>query len=188
MRKLKELYVSSFLELKNTRNLVLMAMFLAIAVVLGMTLTFFIVPTFKLSFVYLPNNFAFYLFGPAAGAIIGGVSDVLNFILNPKATFNLGITLCAVLSGILYGTIFYKKPFTLTRVIVANIINLFTITILRTYFLTFIYGDGFLELLKIRMPLSAAFLPVETALLYALVKGVEATGVIRQLKRTEREV
>jgi ECF transporter S component (folate family) len=188
MRKWKELYVSSFLELKNTRNLVLMAMFIAIAVVLGAFLTFMPLPSIKVSFVYLPMEFSNYLFGPVAGVILGGITDLLVYFVRPNGPFFYGFTISAILSGLLYGSILYKRPVSLLRILVANLINFVTINILNTYWLTLLYGDAFLAILPFRLLKAAIFLPVETLLLFSLIKAIEATGVIRQLKRTEREV
>ncbi|MFT4146707.1 MAG: folate family ECF transporter S component [Mobilitalea sp.] len=183
MRKFIEVYVSSFLEFKKLRNVVVMAMFIAIAAVLGIFFTFFITQDIKVSLVFLPSEFSNYLFGPVVGAVVGAVTDVLVYFLRPNGPFFYGFTISAVLSGLLYGTLLYKRPVSWYRILVANLINYVTINLLNTYWLSILYGNAFMVILPGRLIKGAIMLPVETILLYFVIKAVEATGVIKQLRR-----
>jgi ECF transporter S component (folate family) len=133
----------------------------------------------KIGFSYLPNEFLYYMFGPAVGAIFGAAMDILTYILKPTGPFFYGFTLSAILKGLIYGFILYKKPLSLRRIFIANVISLVFITLLLdTYWLTLLYGKAFLIFLSERL-VKIVLLPVETILLYLLIKGVEASGVVR---------
>jgi ECF transporter S component (folate family) len=133
----------------------------------------------KIGFSYLPNEFLYYMFGPAVGAIFGAAMDILTYILKPTGPFFYGFTLSAILKGLIYGFILYKKPLSLRRIFIANVISLVFITLLlETYWLTLLYGKAFLIFLSERL-VKIVLLPVETILLYLLIKGVEASGVVR---------
>jgi ECF transporter S component (folate family) len=151
----------------------------AISIIIGTYFTFMIGNSLKIGFSYLPNEFLFYMFGPAVGAIFGAAMDILTFILKPTGPYFYGFTLSAILKGLIYGLILYKKPLSLRRIFIANAISLIFITLLLdTYWLTLLYGKAFLIFLSERL-VKIVLLPVETFLLYLLIKGVEASGVVR---------
>ncbi|HWT73923.1 MAG TPA: folate family ECF transporter S component [Mobilitalea sp.] len=184
MSKIKDLFISSSKEFKNLRNVIVMAMFGAISIVLGIYLTIMPTETIKISFTFLPNEFVYYLFGPVAGAFFGAAMDILTFLVRPAGPFFYGFTITAILTGLFYGIAFYKKPLSLKRIIIAKVIYTLTIDlILNTYWLTLLYGSGFMAILPMRIVKAAIMLPVQTILLYTLIRGVEATGILKLLNR-----
>jgi ECF transporter S component (folate family) len=179
MTKFTALFKSSLHEFRNIRCVTLTAMLGAISIIIGTYFTFMIGNSLKIGFSYLPNEFLFYMFGPAVGAIFGAAMDILTFILKPTGPYFYGFTLSAILKGLIYGLILYKKPLSLRRIFIANAISLIFITLLLdTYWLTLLYGKAFLIFLSERL-VKIVLLPVETFLLYLLIKGVEASGVVR---------
>ncbi len=179
MTKFTALFKSSLQEFRSIRCVTLTAMLGAISIIIGTYFTFMIGNSLKFGFAFLPNEFLFYMFGPAVGAIFGAVMDILVFILKPTGPFFFGFTLSALLKGLIYGFVLYKKPLSLLRIFIANVINLIFITLLLdTYWLTYLYGKAFLIFLSERL-VKIVLLPVETILLYLLIKGVEASGVVR---------
>lgn len=42
-----------------------------------------------------------FLLGPAAGAVVGGVSDIVSFLLRPSGPFNPAFTLTSILTGVI---------------------------------------------------------------------------------------
>lgn len=182
MRKIVDLYVSSFKELKNVRSLTLIAMFLAISVVLG-TLTIMIGDFLKINFTFLPNDFAYYLFGPGVGAIFGAMADIITFLIKPFGSFFPGFTISGILSGLLYGSILYKRPMKLWRLIVANLLHMVFINILlNTYWLQLLTGVPYMTNLPIRAIKALIMFPVETLLVFGVIKGVEASGILKSFR------
>ncbi len=179
MTKFTALFKSSLQEFKSIRCITLTAMLGAISIIIGTYFTVMVGNSLKIGFTYLPNEFLFYMFGPAVGAFFGAAMDVLTYILKPTGPFFFGFTLSAILKGLLYGFMLYKKPLSLARIFIANVISLIFITLLLdTYWLSILYGKAFLIFLSERL-VKIALLPVETILLYLLIKGVEASGIVR---------
>lgn len=188
MSKIKALFISSYNEIKNVRCITLVAMLGAISIVLG-SLAIMPVETIKITFNFLPNEFVFYLFGPVVGVVYGAALDILTWFIRPAGPFFYGFTVSAVLTGLLYGFILYQRPLSLKRIIIANLIYMCTVNLLlNTYWLTQLYGYNFMALLPVRALKAVILFPVETALLYALIRGVEATGVLKGIHNKKTKV
>lgn len=183
MSKIKELFKASYMELSHLICIILLGMFAALSIVVGRFLTIMPVQTIKISFTFLPNEFVYYLFGPTVGAIFGGILDILNLIVTPTGSYFFGFTLSGILTGVLFGIILYKKPISLGRIFLATLIRIVLIDLLlNTYWLTVMYGYNFIALLPMRALKNLIMLPVETVLLFALIKGLEATKVLMLIR------
>lgn len=182
MIKIKELFVSSYNELKRVRCITLLGMLAAISIVLGVYFTYLPTETLKISFSFLPNEFVYYLFGPVVGGIYGAALDILTFIVRPTGSFFFGFTLSGLLTGIIYGFILYKKPLSLKRIVVAKLVHMITISLLlNTFWLTILYGYNFNAIFLGRAVKAVIVLPIEVILLYLLLKAATATGIIKNL-------
>jgi len=183
MSKIKELFKASYKELSRLVCLVLIGMFAAVSIIVGRFLTIMPVPTIKISFTFLPNEFIYYLFGPTVGAVFGGILDILNLIVTPTGPYFFGFTLSGILTGVLFGLILYKRPASLKRIFIATLLRVVIIDLLmNTYWLTAMYGYNFIALLPMRALKNFIMLPIESILLFALIKGLEATGVLRLIR------
>ena len=181
MTKFTALFKSSYQELKSIRCITLMSMLGAVSIVLG-SLVFMVGDFLKVGFNFLPNEFVYYLFGPVVGVVYGAALDILTFIVRPTGPFFFGFTLTAIVTGLLYGMILYKRPLSLKRILAANLVHLVLVhLLLNTYWLTILYGYNFIAILPLRAFKSFLMLPVETIMLYMVIKGVEASGVISKL-------
>ncbi len=181
MTKFTAFFKSSYQELKSIRCITLISMLGAVSIVLG-SLVFMVGDFLKVGFNFLPNEFVYYLFGPVVGVVYGAALDILTFIVRPTGPFFFGFTLSAILSGFLYGVILYKRPLSLKRILAANLVQLVVVNLLlNTYWLTMLYGYNFMAILPLRALKAFIMLPVETIMLYMVIKGVEASGVIGKL-------
>ena len=114
------------------------------------------------------------LFGPVTGAMAVGVSDIINYIANPKGAFFPGFTISAMVSGIIYGLSFYKKKVSLKRCIIAKIaIVLIVDILLNTLWLSILYGKGFFVLLPMRIVKNVVMIPINVAMMYFVLKLVD---------------
>ncbi len=179
MFKIRKSFISSLKELSNLRCITLLAMFGAIAIVLGY-FTIMPIQSVKITFTFLPSGIVYYLFGPVVGVIYAAAMDILNFITRPTGPFFFRFTLSAMFSGFIYGSLLYKKPLSAKRILITNIIQmLFIDLLLNTYWLSLLYGDAFFVLLPMRVLKETIMLPVETILLYIILKRVEITKIIK---------
>ena len=187
MKKMKELFLSSSKEMKNLKCITLLSMLGAVSIILGY-LTFMPSQTIKVTFNFLPNEFVYYLFGPVTGAFFGAAMDILTYILRPTGPFFYGFTISAILNGLLYGMILYKRPVSFKRILAANVIQMFTINLLlNTYWLSMLYGNAFMILLPARAVKAAIMLPVESVMLYTLIRAVESSGVLSMSHLNSKE-
>ena len=174
---MKKLFRDSLLELKNLRSLVMAALLLAIAVVLGfftLQLTEFI----KIGFAYIANEFAGMMFGPVVGAIIGATADILKYMVNPTGPFFPGFTISGFCGGLIYGIVLYKKPLSVKRVIIANtLVTILVNLLLNTYWLTLLYGNAYMALLPARIIKQFIMLPIEVVLFYAVARILVKSGL-----------
>lgn len=182
MKKLATLFTDSYREIKQVRTVTTAAMFGAISVVLGY-FTIVIGDYIKIGFSTIANQFVYYLFGPVVGGCFGGALDILKYLIKPTGAFFPGFTFSAIAAGVLYGCFLYKKPITLVRVLMAElIVSIICNMLLGTLWLSMLYGKGFMALLPLRVFKNLVMWPVNSFLFYSIGKTLEASGVFRVLK------
>lgn len=142
---------------------------------------------------FVPVAVSGMLYGPAAGAAVGALSDIIGALLFPSGAFFPGFTLKAALSGALYGFIFSKrfrdrlasvrlKEF-LPPVLAALIDQWILGFLLNTYFISVLYGSSFLGLLSVRSVQAAIMCIVQAIILYVLQKAMSRQDVRKALLR-----
>lgn len=182
MRKIKTQFTESFYELRDLRVLTAAAMLLAITVVLGfyrLQLTEYI----RIGFDSVAKELTGMLFGPVVGCMVGGLSDLMAYIIKPVGGFFPGFTISAMTGGIIYGTILYRRPLSLKRVIIANsIVTVVVNLLLNTYWLTLLYGDAFLALLPARAVKQLVMLPIDIILFYVTAKLLSRANILELMR------
>lgn len=182
MRKFKTLFVDSFHELKNLKAMATTAMLLAIAVVLGFY-TLQLTDYIKIGFAYIANELTGMLFGPVVGSVMGGLADVVKYLVKPTGPFFPGFTISGFLGGLIYGLVLYKHPLSMKRIIAANtLVTVLVNLLLNTYWLTLLYGNGFLALLPTRALKQIIMLPIEVILFYTVAKVLARARVFSGVK------
>lgn len=167
MKKIFQLYKASLQELSVTKNIVFCGLMAALAIVLGMVATISIGQYIRIGFAGLPNRMVDFLFGPVVGCLFGGALDILKYFLKPTGPYFFGFTLNAMLSGVIYGSILYRKPLSWKRVILSEfLVKLFINCLLGTYWLSMLYGNAFLVLLPARLFKNVIMLPFDCIILY----------------------
>jgi len=171
---------TGFGRLTDVRVLTSTGLLSAIAIVLG----FFKIPLtqlVELRFGSLPVAAAGYLFGPVCAGTVGFVSDIGGYLVKPTGPFFPGFTLSSVISGVIFGCVLYGKEPTLKRILFAQI--LYTIIcgiLLNSLWLSILYGRGFIAALTARLVKELVMIPVNTAMLAALMQPVKRYGAVRQ--------
>ena len=118
-------------------------MLLALSVILG----FFKIPLSQVSEIrlqFLPVAAEGILFGPLYGGIVGGLSDILCYMVRPTGAFFPGFTISAVIQGIIYGLILHKDH-GLKRILLALVLDTVIVSlILNPLWLMILYGNSFI--------------------------------------------
>ena len=119
MKKLRQQFVDSSNEMKKLSTLILVALFIAIGIVLGQY-SVQVTQDVKVGVSFVATQLTATLFGPVVGGIMGGVADILKFIIKPTGAFSILWTLNAIVGPMIYGMMLYKKKFTLWRVLLSK--------------------------------------------------------------------
>lgn len=174
MKKIQEIFSNSFKELFVTKTVVLCGLLAALAVVLGMIASIDIGPYIRIGFSGLPNRVVECLFGPVVGSIFGGMLDVLKYILKPSGPFFFGFTFNAMVAGVIYGSILYRKPVSIKRILVAEFLTKLIVNcLLNTLWISVLYGKGFMAILPMRVVKNAIMLPIDSCILYFVLVYVK---------------
>lgn len=175
-------FSDSFHEFRKIRSITGLAMLMAIALVLNLTVSIQLTESLRLGFGFLATAMMGMLYGPFCAGVAAGLVDIFQFILKPTGEFFPGFTLTAILGGILYGLFLYKNHSSLPRLIaVKSIINVFLHLLLNSYWLTFLYGYAFWTKIPERIIKNIALLPIEILLLALLLPQI--TKIVRPLTR-----
>lgn len=179
MKTLKEQFGLSFGELKKLRTITTCAMLAAVSAVLGY-FTIQLGDFIKIGFSTIPNQLVHYLFGPVTGSLYGGMLDIVKYLIKPTGPYFPGFTISAAIGGIIYGVGYYKKPMTLKRILVTELIaavicNMF----LGTLWLNMLYGKAFFTILPMRVLKNLVMWPINSVIFFSCVQGLERAGVFR---------
>lgn len=123
------------------------------------------------------------LLGPGYGAIIGGLSDVLGYLIKPTGPFFPGFTVSSILSGVIFG-LFLHKNADFKHIVLACVINGVCINfLLNSLWLSMLYGNAFIAVLATRVVSQAILLPINIAILTIILKPCRAFLQLRQCGR-----
>jgi len=180
-------------KLRSIRVLSICAMLLAVSAILG----FFKIPVSELVEIrlqFLPVACVGMLFGSPAGALVGGLSDILCYIIKPTGPFFPGFTISSAIQGMIYGLILYNRPLSLKRVILAQAADTLVISlILNPLWLMILYNNAFSLVFAARIVKVLVMFPINTALLMGIMtmvkrinRGDEGTDIKSAGKSPER--
>ncbi|MCH5201769.1 MAG: folate family ECF transporter S component [Oscillospiraceae bacterium] len=183
--KAPQKFSGSAKELGKIQSIVIIAMFLALRVVLGMfgnfQLSFF--PYAKLGFMFLPIALTSYYFGPVCSMVVAVAGDVLSYLMAPPAaSFTPGITAGYLLEGMVVGLILYKENITVTRTAVSQVVaTIIGGLAINTYFIYLIYGLTYLQVLGLRAVILIPWCIVEVAIIVIIVKTLDRVPMIKKI-------
>ena len=183
----------------TTYKLCVMGILVALQILLSRITAISVGNWLRISFGFLPNAVAGYLFGPVGGLLVAVVGDALGTLLTGQA-INLGLSLATAISGLLYGLFLYKRPLSWVRVMLCLLaVSLFCHFLLNTYFLAAagymavsygtdwpaffrrlvipIYGEGatlpaWISVCN-RLIKQVAVYPVNVVMLYLMLRGLK---------------
>ena len=156
----------------TTEVIVVTGFMIALSVVLSKLISINI-SFLRIGFGFLPIAVLAIMYGPVIAAIGYGAADLLGAWLLPTGTFFPGFTVSAVLTGLIFGWILYKKEVTIIRALIASaLVCLIVNLLLNTWWLTFLIGKGFKVLLASRAVKEIVAIPVMALLIVAIDKSV----------------
>lgn len=145
-------------------SLVSVALLIALQVVLSRFLSIQLW-NLKIGFSFVPVIIAARLFGPLYSVMVYGIGDVIGTFLFPTGPYFPGFTVTAVVSGLIFGMLLYKKC-TPVKIITASVLNqLICSLLLNTFWISYTAGVPFLGLLSVRWPQSLGMCAVQIILM-----------------------
>lgn len=151
----------------SIRSIVLMGLMIALQITFSRFLS---IQTWnlKISFGFLPLVITAILLGSAEAGIVGALADFLGTIIFPTGPYFPGLTLTALITGVVWGIFFHKKV-TFLRVICAAAINNFIFSmLLNGYWISILYGSPYMGILQVRLPQACLMFMVEIVMIPVL--------------------
>ena len=177
MFQLKQQFIDSYRSFKSLKVLVATALLIAIGILLDQ-FSIRLNPTTEIGVSFIATQLTGMMFGPVVGAIMGGVSDILKFMIRPNGTFLIGYTINAMLGPLIYGILLYKKPISFRRIlfskaVVAILVNL----LLGCYWNATYFGAAYLALIPGKLLQQVIQVPIQSLLFYIVVVALKKAKV-----------
>ena len=168
----------------SIKDIAIMGVLLALYVVCGI-FSIRIGDIFKLGFTFVAIACAGAVYGPVAGGIVGGLGDVLEFLINPTGPYFPGFTLTAFLSGVVFG-VFLRNKAGIFRIIIASFIVEFVWgLILNTFWISVLYGKAFTALVPGRSVQAICMFIVQVVVIILLNQFL--FPILKKLTKEEEE-
>ncbi len=165
-------FKTSTFELKKMRCLAVTAILVSMSIILGFLA--FSTFTIRISFAYFPLAIIAYFYGPAVSVYAATAIDLINFMFNPMNGFNPGLTLCAIITGMIYGLFLYQKKIVWTRIVVTFLTNsLICNLLLKSYFLAIYNGISWPAMMITRLPVQIIMLVLEASLFITIFPKIK---------------
>ena len=172
-------------NLTSTRHLALAGMLLAMYAVLGIYKIQLFTQDNRITFTFAATAVAGMVLGPVPAMLVGGLGDILAYVLNPGGgAYFFGFTISAALGGLIHGVLLYKAnpKYALLRVIIAELIITFFINIiLNTYWLSILYAKAYQIFAWARIVKNFAAYPVHVIVVFALFMLIHRTNLSKKL-------
>lgn len=160
-------------QLRKLYPMVTTAILIAIYVVLQM----FSLPLSndnEIRFGFIPLALTGMLYGPVMGSAAGMIGDILGYLVHPTgAGFFPGFTLSAMISGFIYGMVFYNRGRKASSIIVqsvlAVVLNMVIVdVVINTFWLHIMYGNPYFVTMLRRIFKIAVMVCVQIPVMLAL--------------------
>lgn len=182
----RNIFVSSAKELGTLHTVVFCGLMGGLSIILTMVASVKMGPYINIGFSWIPNRIVDFMFGPIVGMIYGGAMDIVKWMAKPDGDFMIIYTFVPMLTGIIVGTLLYKKPVSLVRIIIVQIIiKIFINTGLNTYLMSVTGGKAFMELLPLRLLKNVVMIPIDSMILFVVLTTV--AGILPKLGLYKRE-
>ena len=169
-------------EFRNVRVLALSGLVCAMAIVLESMPIYLLGPSLKIYFSYLAVSLGCMCYGPLVGMAVGGVIDSVGFLLAGYGEpYFPGYLITAILSGLIYGVMLYRRKPTVPRLLVTRlIINYGSNVLLGSVWKAMLYGKGYLYYVSTGLVKNTVLLPLEVFLTWMVLRAALSYGLDRK--------
>ena len=169
-------------EFRNVRVLAFAGLICAMAVVLESIPIFLLGPSLKIYFSFLAVSLGCMCYGPLVGMMAGAVIDTVGFLISSFGEpYFPGFLITAILSGLLYGMLLYRRKPTVWRIILLRlIINYGSNVLLGSVWKAMLYGKGYLYYVSTGLVKNTVLLPLEVFLTWMVLRATLSYGLDRK--------
>jgi len=179
MHKIMNQFADSAKELKKLKTIVITGLLIAIGIILGQ-FSIQISQSTKVGISFIATQLTAMLFGPVIGGIMGGVSDVLKFIIKPTGNFLIGYTINAMVGPIIYGILLYKRHISFWRILISKAVVAVLVNLLLGCYWQYLYfGAAIVAILPGKILQQLIQVPVQSILFYIVVVALKKAKVFQ---------
>lgn len=158
---------------KSTK-LVLIALLVALNIILVRFASINLGPSLRINFGFITIVIMGILFGPRYSALGAALADFIGAIVFPTGgAYFPGFTLSALVTGYIYGKMFYGHKLSISRIVISNLLVILIVQFfLNTLWISLIYRKAFIVLISARIIKSFVMLPVESLIIIGTYKYI----------------
>ena len=172
-------FKDSYAELKKLKTIVITALLIAIGIILGQ-FSIQLTESTKIGISFIATQMTANLFGPVVGGIMGGVADILKFIIKPTGPFLIGYTISAILGPVIYGIMLYKKPISFWRILLSKtVVAIFINLLLGTFWSYHYFGAAFWALIPGKLLQQVIQVPIQSVIYYFVMQALKKAKVFQ---------
>lgn len=169
-------------EFRNVRVLAFSGLVCAMAMVLETMPIYLLGPTLKIYFSFLAVSLGCMCYGPLVGIMAGAVIDSVGFLISSYGEpYFPGFMISAMLSGLIYGVMLYRRKPTVWRIILTRLIINYGINVLLgSVWKAMLYGKGYLYYATSGLVKNTIMLPIEVFLMWVVLNAAVRYGLDRK--------
>lgn len=169
-------------EFRNVRVLAFSGLVCAMAMVLETMPIYLLGPTLKIYFSFLAVSLGCMCYGPLVGIMAGAVIDSVGFLISSYGEpYFPGLMISAMLSGLIYGVMLYRRKPTVWRIILTRLIINYGINVLLgSVWKAMLYGKGYLYYATSGLVKNTIMLPIEVFLMWVVLNAAVRYGLDRK--------
>lgn len=158
---------------KSTK-LVLIALLVALNIILVRFASINLGPSIRINFGFITIVIMGILFGPRYCALGAALADFIGATIFPTGgAYFPGFTLSALVTGYIYGKMFYGHKLSISRIVISNLLVILIVQFfLNTLWVSLMSGKAFIILIPARMIKSIVMLPIESLIITGTYKYI----------------
>lgn len=188
----KSYWQSALRELKKLKNLVMISALICLMLLAKLVTLPSGFADLGLSFSYIFLGIGSLLYGPVAGMLMGFLVDNFEFLLFPSGyPYFIGYSISSMLSGLIYGLLFYKTKLSFMKIFTARfLINILINACLGTVWMGIVANYSsidmyFTRFILVGLPKNLVYLIPQSILLFFMLKALARVFVNINLMRIE---
>ncbi len=168
----KAYWHDALLELKNLKILVFSGLMIAACIALSYIPSIPVGNGVRVSWGFLARALCSLVGGPVNGLIFGAAEDTISYLMHPTGPYFPGYMLTTMLGNLFYALFLYRAKVTVVRIFLAKLCtNVLNVT-LGALWSSILYGKAYLLVAGTSLVKNAIMLPIQTAMLCALLAAL----------------